>query len=384
VTRKSSIALVVSLALSLLAQGCAMEDVGSIRSNSDARTTTNCGVEGLGLDEAGDTFSGNFTNDPVAGATGTWSHTSGGHVYLTPPASVLCTINGITRASFYGDATRDGVSGYSYSIEVQDRSDPGPPIETESPIPEVRHLAATQYYSPTSWDDGMIAERMIVTVPSSLTVTAGNGGQQWATLTLFRTDTMDTVVCRYRAGAASSCDDDDDDDDDDRSGCGDDDDDDDDDSHVHGRGRSKSGRHGRWGDYGYHRHGDRGHHGDFGHYGRGDDDDDDEHGCGADRCSDAGGLTYVFDQCTGDAGAPVVAGDRVDVRSVELHVQNGVHGCADPDRTTVEVDLDVTPFIVTERDLDRYNVIIWGPDGLPVVNHVGDVVMGDIIVTPYD
>lgn len=365
--------MVLSVA-SLSITGCAPE--GAEGALAGLRTTTNCGVQGLGLDEAGDTFSGDFSNDPSTGVTGTWSHTSAGDVYLLAPDHVLCTINGIKRALFDGDATMNGVSGYSYSVEVQDRSVPGPAVETPG-APEVRHLAATQHYSPTRWDDGVIADRVIVTVPSSLTVTAGNAGRQWATLTLFRTDTLDTVVCRYRGGAAAGGDDDDDDDDD-----GDDDDDDD-----HGRGcgdsRGDSG-HRDGGRYGYHRYGDHGHHGDYGHYGRERDDDDHRGGGGSDRCGDAGGLTYVFERCTGDAGAPVVAGDLVDVRTLELHVQNGVHGCADPDRTTVEVDLDVTPFVVTPRDLDRCNVIIWAPDGTPVVNHVADVVLGDIVVTPYD
>lgn len=164
--------------------------------------TDRCEISGLGMLEEGD-FLGGHARGGDTGATGSWAHV-GGDVVIGGADWILCRINGALLGDLQGPARVNGRGGYSFRVHVQDFGDPLPP-EVIPGTPEVRTVSATRWYRPTRWDDGDVVrdERALVTIPSELPVTVGNAGNQWAWLTFERSETHDTVVCRYRGGARS-------------------------------------------------------------------------------------------------------------------------------------------------------------------------------------
>jgi hypothetical protein len=189
--------LAASLAASLV--GCAPDE--GVDSASDALVVTDrCDISGLGSLAEGDFLAGRARGGD-GGATGNWAHV-GGDVVIGDANWIMCRINGALLGDFRGLARVNGRNGYNFRVHVQDFGDPLPP-EVIPGIPEVRTVSATRWYRPTRWDDGDVVtdERALVTIPSELPVTVGNAGNQWAWLTFERSETHDTVVCRYRGGA---------------------------------------------------------------------------------------------------------------------------------------------------------------------------------------
>lgn len=99
----------------------------------------------------------------------------------------------------------------------------------------------------------------------------------------------------------------------------------------------------------------------------------------------AAGERYHLQRCTGEwhGTDPVDAGSVVDARWLRLHVQTGAH--FEPSfrgaRTTVEVDLDVTPFVELEPLRDRYRMEVRDAAGTRVYARNGEVAVGDLRVT---
>lgn len=102
----------------------------------------------------------------------------------------------------------------------------------------------------------------------------------------------------------------------------------------------------------------------------------------------AAGERYHLERCTGELYGtdPVVAGSRVDVRWLNLHVHTGAHML--PSRhaaeTTVTLDLEMSPLIERPRPLDYYLIEVRDASGAIVFFTDGDVVTGDLRITQFD
>ena len=197
-SRRLSPILAALLASSLV--GCVPED-GVEGATGELVITDRCDVYGLGQLPSGDFVAGRAHGEDT-GATGSWAHVGDPDVVLGDAEWVLCQINGALLGDFGGPARLNGDSGYTFRVHVQDFGDPLPP-EVIPGTPEVRTVSATRWYRPTRWDDGdvVVDERALVTIPEELPVTVGNAGNQWAWLTFERSESHDTVVCRYRGQA---------------------------------------------------------------------------------------------------------------------------------------------------------------------------------------
>lgn len=323
-TRAASL---VALALALF--GCAYE-VEPGASDDALVVTDRCEIRGLGLLEGGELVVGRIRGDEI-GASGRWVHLSrtDGFVLATPDW-IFCRINGAVVGDFAGDATLDGVSGYTYRVNVQDRREPGdPPIVTPG-APEVRTVVASRDYRPTRWSDGEmpIDGRVRVTLPSELPVSEGNAGNGNAWITYQRADTYELVTCRYRGGAPRLW--------------------------PRTPAEEAAGLSYRfercyqsgWGD---------------------DDDEDDE----VDESAPMPGL------------AP---GSVEEVRWLRVHVQNGSHWHPSraAARTEVSVPFDVTPLTTIAAPYDWYRISVWDASGARVLLNEGPVTVGDIRVTQLD
>ncbi|HEY8535566.1 MAG TPA: hypothetical protein VIL25_03920, partial [Vicinamibacterales bacterium] len=165
--------------------------------------TPNCDVSGLGMLPDGDVFAGSVHGSDSSGS-GSWVHIVEHDVIQASPTFVFCRINGAVQADFAGEARVNGRTGYEFRVHVEDVGDPEPGRLTPG-TPEIQTVSATRYYRPTRWEDGTlrIDERALVTIPHELPVTVGNAGNMWAWITIERSETFDTVVCRYRGGASS-------------------------------------------------------------------------------------------------------------------------------------------------------------------------------------
>lgn len=102
----------------------------------------------------------------------------------------------------------------------------------------------------------------------------------------------------------------------------------------------------------------------------------------------AAGERYHLDRCTGEwhGTDPVGAGSRVDARWVQLKVHTGAHSfpsrrCA---KTTVSVDLEVTPLVAIESPPDYYRMEVRDADGVRVLLRDGNVVAGNLEVVQLD
>lgn len=195
---------IFAASLASLLVGC-LPDEGVESATSGLGTpviTDRCDVWGNGQLATGDLVAGRAHGED-SGATGGWAHVGvEGDVVLGDAEWVLCQINGALLGDFGGPARLNGMSGYTFSVHVQDFGDPLP-AEIIPGTPEVRTVSATRWYRPTRWDDGDVVtdERALVTIPEELPVTVGNAGNQWAWLTFERSESGDTVVCRYRGQA---------------------------------------------------------------------------------------------------------------------------------------------------------------------------------------
>lgn len=185
----------------LLGVACTADpgDVGA--GTGELVVTDRCEVAGFGTLPVGDFLAGTVRGGDT-GATGSWAHVADRDVVIADPDWIFCRINGSVQGDFGGTARINRRSGYTYRVHVQDVGDPGPPTLTPG-TPSIQTVSATRRYRPTRWEDGSltIEDRALVTIPSELPVTVGNAGNQWAWITFRRSETFDTVVCRYRGGA---------------------------------------------------------------------------------------------------------------------------------------------------------------------------------------
>lgn len=196
---------IVATSLAILMVGCLPEESagGATGALGTPVITDRCDISGLGSLAEGDFLAGRARGGD-GGATGSWAHVGGdgSDVVLGEADWIMCRINGALLGDLRGPATFNGRAGYSFRVHVQDFGDPLPP-ELVPGTPEVRTVSATRWYRPTRWDDGdvVVDERALVTIPNELPVTVGNAGNQWAWLTFERSESGDTVVCRYRGQA---------------------------------------------------------------------------------------------------------------------------------------------------------------------------------------
>lgn len=192
-------ALLVTASVVVLGLAC---DPGGFESRVEPLLVTDrCVVRGAGALASGDELAGEVRGGDL-GASGTWSHA--GEAVVGEAQWIVCRINGALLADFGGAATVEGRSGYTFRVGVQDF---GPPADGEllEGATEVQTVVASRTYRPTRWEDGEVRIEHLarVTIPSSLPVSVGNAGNQWAWLTFERHGSEDVVSCRYR-GAAST------------------------------------------------------------------------------------------------------------------------------------------------------------------------------------
>lgn len=101
------------------------------------------------------------------------------------------------------------------------------------------------------------------------------------------------------------------------------------------------------------------------------------------------GEQYVFDRCVGERPGtdPVEAGSRVEVYWMSLHVHTGsdrLPTCDDA-RTTVSVDLDVSPIVVIEPPRDRLLLVVFEEGtGVELFRRDADMLIGDLQVIDLD
>jgi hypothetical protein len=163
-----------------------------VGSNSAASTTTfDCEVSGFGSGP-GFTFDGVISSDAAVGAN--WDHDGAAFsVHAHGVDTVRCDINGLTQATITGEGvatitTPDGTFTGDYFIYAVDNR---PPPTGGYPIV----LSAQHDFRPTEWTDGAqsFSEPTAVTVPDTITVTAGDPAHQWAFLY------FDDLRCKYRS-----------------------------------------------------------------------------------------------------------------------------------------------------------------------------------------
>jgi hypothetical protein len=102
----------------------------------------------------------------------------------------------------------------------------------------------------------------------------------------------------------------------------------------------------------------------------------------------AAGERYHLERCTGEwrGTDPVEAGSRVDARWMRLRVQSGAHFLPSrrDARTTVSVDLEITPLIEIESPPDFYRMEVRDAAGDRVLLRTGNVAAGDLDVVELD
>jgi hypothetical protein len=318
--RSSTHAIVIAVASFALLGGCISPD-GAGREAASLVVTSRCEITGAGELASGESADGTVRYE-TTGAAGTWTDNVPGLGTLesTSLTSLECRLNGAIIGEFSGTGTWNGVGGHQYTVLIQDRGVPGEP----TPVPgtaTVDTVEATRRYSPTRWEDGVLTypDAARVTIPATLPVTVGNAGNQWTWLTFTLHHTAEPIRCRYRGGASRP---------------------------------------------------------------------------NPTSPSDiAAGLEYELFQCerlverrgcdTWERDASIVAGGVLDVTEVELHVHSG--SSRFPSRhhaqTTVTLDLDVTPYVLSTVETDAYRVSIWSPDGTLVHHADGDLATGDFTIS---
>lgn len=318
-TARARAALIATCAALVVA--CAPEGAG--RGADSLVVVSRCEIAGAGVLASGEEAGGTVRDDG-GGPTGTWTDVVPGlgSLEVTSVTDLECRLNGAIVGEFEGYGTWNGVPGHFYRVLLQDR---GLPEEGElvPGTPTIDTVEATRRYSPTRWEDGSLdyPEAARVTVPASIPVTVGNGGNQWVWLTFVLHHTADPVRCRYRGGAS--------------------------------RPNPTS------------------------------------------PADIAAGLAYELFQCerlesrergcdTWERDPSIVAGSPLDVTSVELHVHSG--SSRFPTRhaaqTTVRLDLEATPYVLSDPRTDAYRVTIWDPTLTMEVHHAdGDLATGDFTVS---
>ncbi len=162
--------------------------------NAMAATIHDCEVTASGVFSTGEMFDGN-ASDITAIHSIDWTHSATGLSFETIEADpdggiddgIVCRDNGTVSASFQGTglATVNGVSGYTYRIEIQDNR-----LAPDSVV-----LVASITHRPTRRNEGIadfVPARMIF-VPSEINVTVGGSGTGKVKLHL------DDITCRYNS-----------------------------------------------------------------------------------------------------------------------------------------------------------------------------------------
>lgn len=123
-------------------------------SAGDPIVITRCQLNGTGELPNGDTMVSDI-RDENGVALGSWIYrTSVGDEFVGAPSSFLCRINGSAVADVLGIGTWNGISGYDFVVHVQDHNfRPTDSVLVPGP-PESQELSAVRTYKPSQWIDG--------------------------------------------------------------------------------------------------------------------------------------------------------------------------------------------------------------------------------------
>ena len=160
--------------------------------------TDRCSLNGSAMLESGGAMSGDVTGE-LTGATGYWQHILPDNTVLSMnPEWILCRINGALLGDFGGNATVDGIAGYTFRVAVEDHGIPRREIVEGEPIEEI--ISATHFYRPSKWLDGavpIVGNWSRINIPTELPVTIGAPGNGIAVIFLTRADSLKKMQCIY-------------------------------------------------------------------------------------------------------------------------------------------------------------------------------------------
>lgn len=161
----------------------------------------NCRISGEAEIIAYDFSSREFVLGDLSGsadsAVGSLAHITATDTFVLVPDNVTCRINGIQ----IGDSTGTILdTTLRYILLVEER----PPVMRWFMTDIMASRNAGR--GGVEWEDGLLEDRIFLTVPDELPVIGGSAGNQWATLLFTHAEDGTETSCRYRGTGATPLD----------------------------------------------------------------------------------------------------------------------------------------------------------------------------------